>query len=213
LKVIQKIHDDLIKVPSLSLSELEIDKTVIVIIDMIKGFAIEGALSSKRVTRLIEPIAGLIEMSKGAKKVFLCDRHSENSSEFLSYLPHAIQGTEEALIVDELYALQDELSSVIFKNSTNGMMTKEMRHYLEANPEIKHFIIVGDCSDICVLQFALGLRAYYNEKNIQKDVIVPMAMVDTFNLLDTQHDAGLMNLFTFYNMKMNGIMLARDIQY
>lgn len=213
MKVIGNIEKDLQQSPTLILPDLKVDETAIIIIDMINGFALEGSLASGRVEALVEPIAALMKASKGMNKVFVCDRHPENAVEFSSYLPHAIQGTNEALIVEPLYALQDEHTSVIFKNSTNGMMTKAMRQYLEANSSISNFVIVGDCTDICVLQFALSLKAYFNEMNIEKSVMVPMALVDTFDLEVTSHDAALMNLFAFYNMKMNGVSLYSNIQY
>lgn len=208
---VQRIQDDLNLLPGLNLPSLKADETAIIIIDMINGFALEGSLASPRVGALIEPISNLIEKCQGMKKVFVCDRHSENAAEFSSYLPHAVEGTEEALIVEVLYKLQDAQTSVIFKNSTNGMMTHEMQAYLAANPEINNFILVGDCTDICVLQFALSLKTYFNEINVQKQVIVPMNLVDTFELEVTAHDGDLMNLFAFYNMKMNGIAIYSHI--
>lgn len=213
LETIRDIRSDLDKYPDLEFNCLNKEETIILFVDMINGFAVEGPLASPRVGDLIEPMAQLLKHSEGIKKVFLCDRHQEHSGEFGSYLPHAIQGTEEALIVKELYELQDMQTSVIFKNSTNGMMTKEMRNYFEAHPQVKNYIIIGNCTDICILQFALSLKAYYNEMNLSKNIIVPMSLVDTFNLVETRHDADLMNLFAFYNMKMNGIDLYQNIVF
>lgn len=208
---IAQIQADLNLVPDMHLTSLKADETAIIIIDMINGFALNGSLSSPRVGALIEPIANLMTASQGMKKIFICDRHPENATEFASYLPHAVEGTDEALIVESLYQLQDEQTSVIFKNSTNGMMTRGMQAYLESNPSISNFVLVGDCTDICVLQFALSLRAYFNEMNLLKQIIVPMKLVDTFDLEATSHHGGLMNLFAFYNMKMNGIQLCNQM--
>ena len=211
LETIRNIKNDLNKLPNLEFKTLNKEETIIVIVDMINGFAVEGPLSSPRIGALIEPMAHLLRLSEGIKKVFLCDRHQEHSEEFKHYLPHAVQGTDEALIVKELYELQDIQSSVIFKNSTNGMMNHEMRSYLEAHPNVKNYVVIGDCTDICILQFALSLKAYYNEMNQLKNVIVPMSLVDTFDLAETRHNADLMNLFAFYNMTLNGIDLYQKI--
>lgn len=211
--MLEAIQDDLKLMPTMKFNFYKADETAIIVIDMINGFALEGALASERVEQLIEPIAGLLEAAQGMKKVFLCDHHLVTSAEFESYLPHAIQGSDEALIVQRLNELQDEQTSVIFKNSTNGMMAPPMQHYLQAHPQIKQYILVGDCTDICVLQFALSLKAYFNEQNEDKAVLVPMALVDTYDLPTAHHGASLMNLFAFYNMKMNGIKLFSDIQY
>lgn len=213
LEMLKAIQADLKLMPAMKFSSYKADETAIIVIDMINGFALEGALASERVEGLIEPIAELLRAAKGMKKVFLCDHHPASASEFESYLPHAIQGSDEALIVQQLYELQDEQTSVIFKNSTNGMMAAGMQQYLQAHPQIQNYIVVGDCTDICVLQFALSLRAYFNEHNESKAVMVPMQLVDTYDLSVTHHGADLMNLFAFYNMKMNGVKLFGDIQY
>lgn len=210
LTSIKRMADTVDHAPKLDLLELEASETAIIIVDMINGFAKEGALSSPRVEALIKPLEALLNTSAGIKKVFLCDRHPENTAEFESYLPHAIEGTSEALIVDELYALSDEHSSVIFKNSTNGMMSKAMQHYVTAHEsQIKNWIIVGDCTDICILQFALSLKTYFNEINLKREVIVPVDLVDTYELAITNHHAELLNTFALFNLQQNGIKLVQ----
>lgn len=210
LTSVKRMADTIDHSPELNLLELEASETAIIIVDMINGFAKEGALSSPRVEALIKPLETLLKTSSGVKKVFLCDRHPENTAEFESYLPHAIEGTSEALIVDELYALSDEHSSVIFKNSTNGMMSKAMQHYVTAHEsQIKNWLIVGDCTDICILQFALSLKTYFNEINLKRDVIVPVNLVDTYELAITNHYAELLNTFALFNLQQNGIKLVQ----
>ena len=64
-------------------------------------------------------------------------------------------------IIDELrkYAY-DENSTRINKNSTNGFLTKDFGLWLEANKNIKNFIVVGCVTDICVSDFAKTLNCY-----------------------------------------------------
>lgn len=212
LNTIKRIQMSLEALESVEIGAFEREKTAIIVVDMIKGFALSGALASERVEGLIEPIEALLKSANGMKKVFLCDRHLETAAEFGAYLPHAVEGTDEVMIVDQLYALQDELTSVIFKNSTNGMMAPGMSDYIKAHEsQIDNYIVVGDCTDICVLQFALSLKTYFNERNLIKEVIVPASMVETFDLEVTNHDAELMNLFSLYNMQMNGIRVVKHI--
>ncbi len=33
---------------------------------------------------------------------------------------------------------------------------------------IDNIIIVGDCTDICIYQFAITLKSYFNQHNIEK---------------------------------------------
>lgn len=210
LTSVKRMASSIDESPILALESLPVHETAIIIVDMINGFAKEGALSSPRVEALIHPLEKLLKTSAGMKKVFLCDRHPEGTAEFDSYLPHAIEGTSEALIVEELYALSDEHSSVIFKNSTNGMMSKAMQHYVSAHEnQIKNWIIVGDCTDICILQFALSLKTYFNEMNMKRDVIVPVNLVDTYELALTNHYAELLNTFALFNLQQNGIKLVQ----
>ena len=75
--------------------------------------------------------------------------------------------------------------------------------------EVDNFIVSGCVTDICVLQFTLSLRAYFNENNKDKRIIVPMDCVETYEV--GSHDGNLMNLFALYNMHINGIEVAEKI--
>lgn len=211
LKTISAIELALNTATDLSLQSLKSNETVILVIDMIKGFAKDGNLSSVRIDRLIPKVSELLSSSKEIKKVFIGDSHPKDSVEFQSYPIHALYGTEESQIVDELYPYLDENSISIKKNSTNAMMTEALRAYLDCHPEINNFVIVGDCTDICILQCALSLKAHFNEKNISKRVIVPYKYVDTYDLDVNYHEADLMNLFALYNMKINGIEVYKGV--
>lgn len=213
LNTISAIKMELNASADLSFKTLKSKESAVLIIDMIKGFAEEGALSSERINKLVPKISQLLSSSKDAKKVFIGDSHTKDSVEFLTYPIHAVSGTEESKIVEELYQYFDENSVLIKKNSTNAMMTEALRAYLDCHSEIKNFIIVGDCTDICVLQCALSLKAYFNELNISKKVIVPYTYVDTYDLDVNHHEAELMNLFALYNMKLNGIELYRGLTF
>ncbi len=213
LKTIEAIELELGAAKDLCLDTLEEEGTAILIIDMIKGFAKEGCLSSNRVNGLIPRISELLSSSKKINKVFLYDSHPQDAIEFQSYPVHAVCGTEESQIVDELSQYIDKNSVIIHKNSTNAMMTQELRDYLTKHLEIDNYIIIGDCTDICILQCALGLKSYFNELNISKKVIVPYRYVDTYDLDVNHHEAELMNLFALYNMKINGIELYKGITF
>lgn len=213
LKTLSSIGMALDTAVDLSLQTLESEETVILIIDMIKGFAKQGALSSERVNELIPRISELLSASTDMKKVFIGDSHLKDAVEFQSYPVHAVLGTEESELVEELSPYIDENSVFIKKNSTNAMMTEALRIYLDSHPEVNNFIIVGDCTDICILQCALSLKAHFNELNLLKKVMVPYKYVDTYDLDVNHHEAELMNLFALYNMKINGIELYRGITF
>ncbi len=196
--------------PSLPLNELQGEQTVFVIIDMINGFAREGALKSERVESLIPVIAKLSEECgrRGIRKLAFADNHTNESPEFGAYPPHCIQGTSESEIVDELKAVGGY--TLIPKNSTNGFLEKEFQAWLSQNKQIRNFIITGDCTDICIQQFAVTLKTWFNMHNEISRIIVPVNAVDTYDL--GLHDGDLLHTVALYNMAVSGVELVRSIE-
>lgn len=211
LNTICKIENELNALSDLDLDSIKKEDTVIIIVDMINGFAKEGSLSSPRVNQLIPRISALLSSEKVINKVFICDAHPVDSVEFQSYPEHAVVETFESKIVGELMPYIDLQTVVINKNSTNALETEAFRLFLSENSNISNFIVIGDCTDICILQCALGLKAHFNETNISKRVLVPCLYVDTYDLDVNHHHGDLMNLFAMYNMKINGVELYKDI--
>ena len=70
----------------------------------------------------------------------------------------------------------------IRKNSTSGYVTKEFQKYLEENKNtIKKIVFVGVCLDICVINIAIPTKMYFNENNIDCEIIVPENATETFD--------------------------------
>ena len=89
-------------------------------------------------------------------------------------------------------------------------MAAGFQTWLTAHPEVVNFVITGLVTDICVLNFSLTLKSYFNEKNIVSRLMLPLTTVETFDLPATNHQAELMNTVALYQMQMNGIELYRD---
>ncbi len=207
------IMDAIGKLPEISLKELTgeygPEGTVLVVVDMINGFAREGALKSDRVEAIIPEIEGLSRKcdSMGIRKLAFADCHTEASLEFGAYPVHCIKGTGESEMVDELKNVGRY--HVIPKNSTNGFLEEEFQQWLRENGNVRNFILVGDCTDICIEQFAVSLKAYFNIRDIKSRIIVPVNAVDTY---DTGlHNAELMNIMALFTMMGNGVELAAAI--
>lgn len=205
------IEQSLKELPALSLQELAKDNTAIVYVDIIKGFVSVGLLSSPRAFGILPSVQRLNEMTKGFHKIYFVDCHTDQTTEFSAYPPHCLAGTEEVEIVPELVVEPGENSHVIYKNCTNGFMAKEFQDWLAAHPEVTNVVVTGLVTDICVMTFALTLKTYFNQNNTVSRLIVPVSMVETFDLPATSHQADLMNVFALYNMKMNGIEVVSDI--
>ncbi len=191
-------------------SLLNKSNTVLVVVDMINAFAKSGSLYSDRVKGIISPIVAYVDQFVGYKKIYFIDSHTEASKEFDSFPPHGID--EEAMLIRELDDKLDEESISIRKNSTNGFFAPDFGQWLECNFEdTRNYVIVGDCTDLCIMQLALSIKAFYNQWDMESDIIIPINAVETFDLVETNHDAELMNLFALYNMELNGIKIVKGI--
>lgn len=191
------------------LSSLKPGKTALLVVDMVNGFAVEGTLASPRVGALIPVIAALARScdAAGIKKIAFADRHPKGAGEFQTFPPHCVAGTKEAELVEELKEIGGFL--LIPKNSTNGFLEEEFLRFIGSNPGIDTFIIAGDCTDLCILQLALTLKAHFNRLNLPSRIIVPWNAVDTYDA--PGHSAELMNLMAFGNMRSNGIETVTEI--
>ncbi|MDF2948255.1 MAG: hypothetical protein K0R07_265 [Sedimentibacter sp.] len=211
MKAIERIEQEL-SGKTIDLNLLDRDKTALFIVDMVVGFVYSGALSSPRVASIANNIAELNEKTKGYKKIFFLDNHEKDSQEFRYFPAHCIKGTEEAEIIPELRNIYSDDFNIYYveKNSTNGFHSKIFQDWLKKyETEVDNYIIVGCVTDICVLQFALSLKSYFNEKNINKTIIVPKNCVETYDV--GSHDGYLMNLFALYNMHISGIEVIEKI--
>lgn len=175
------------------------EKTLIIIVDVINGFTRVGALADKRCEGVIEPIRKFLD-ARGAHSevIFFADTHAEDAGEFKFFPPHC-HTEEESAVVDEL---QKYAKTIIGKNSTNGFF--ELQKYVDPAAYGK-FVIAGLCTDICVLQLALTLRAYLNENNLTAEVAVLKEGCDTFDA--PYHNAEKLNAAALEIMSGSGIKI------
>lgn len=186
--------------------------TVIIVIDMVKGFCTEGILSSNRANSIVDSILNLLNNMKDSNKIFFLDSHTKDSVELNSYPNHCILGTIEEELIEELkdFCKYDNKSVFIKKNSINGFHTDEFKNWLKNNNNIKNFIVVGVCTDICVETFVISLKTYFNEYNINKNIYVPVNCIETFD--SENHNANIMNIISINKMKSNGINVVKKIE-
>ncbi len=197
------------KLPTLKIEDFDKEDTLLIHVDIVNGFAKFGALSSKYVLDIVDNVAKLNEKTIEYDKVFILDSHEKDAEEFKTFPPHCVIGTKEDELVDELVKYTKG-NTVIRKNSTNAIHVKDLVHIIDNN-KYYNFIVVGDVTDICVLQFALALKTYKNEKNKESRVVVPYSMIDTFDNEALNHNRMLMNIFGIYNMIQGGIEVVADI--
>ncbi|MBW4873505.1 MAG: cysteine hydrolase, partial [Paeniclostridium sp.] len=188
-KEFENMKFNLEKLKSKKINELNLSKTMLFIIDMNNGFAKKGALYSDRVEALINPITNLAKIleAKNCEIIAFTDSHNKDSIELRSYPTHCLENDYESKIVDEISTIKN--LKVIPKNSTNGFFCLEDKNF----KNIDNIIVVGDCTDICIYQFVVTLKSYFNQNNIDKNIIVPMNLVDTYHI-DNIHNAEIMNI-------------------
>jgi nicotinamidase-related amidase len=200
------------------------EKTAILSVDMTNAFTREGNLASPRVAGIIPPVVRLFETawSQGVRQmVLLQDCHTPEAEEFGAFALHAVCGTSEAEAVDEIKALPfyDQME-IIPKNSINPAQATGFNEWLERHSLVDTFIVVGDCTDICVYQLATHLLTWANARDLEWRMIVPEDCVQTYDLpLETANQIGakphpgdLMHQVFLYHMALNGIEIVRSVK-
>jgi nicotinamidase-related amidase len=212
--------------PRLSLDEIvtDPDRTAVMSVDLVNGFCYEGPLSSPRIAAIVDPIVRVFDKAYelGVRHFVLPqENHPPDAIEFDSFGPHCIAGTIEAETVPALANLLfANQFTVIEKNSINAFIETGMDEWLDAHPDLRTFIITGDCTDLCVYQLVMHLRLRYNAKQIPDvRMIVPADCVDTYHLDvatakqigAVPHDADLLHVVFLYHMMLNGVEVVAGL--
>lgn len=205
----EKIMAEIKELPSLELDRLDHKTAMAVFVDIINGFINEGAMAAERIGDIIPENVKLMKKCLSAQVLTaaFADCHPKDAAEFLSFPPHCIQGTSESELVDELKDVGGYV--LIPKNSTNGFHEEKFRELLECHPETDTFIVTGDCTDICVMQFCLALKTYFTQKNKAVRIIIPVNCVETYDA--PFHGSDLCNIAAYKLMKDSGIEFVNRI--
>lgn len=191
--------------------------------DMINAFLREGALSSPRVDKLAEPVTELMRKAwdHGVRMfTFTQDTHDENTPEFQAYPPHAIAGTSESQMIDELAELPFSKDfKVIEKDSLHPAIDTEFDEWWDQHSDIQTAIVAGNCTDLCVYQLAMHLTMRANALGRQEfSVIVPANVVNTFDIPEsedaepgTAHPGDFFHNVFLYHMASNGVRIVKRI--
>lgn len=211
--------------PSKSFKDLEINSknTAVISVDMINGFCHQGPLASNEVKNIIPQVITTFKKAHDFEvKNFLLiqDAHSEKAEEFNAYPPHCVKGSTQAKIIPELQQLSfAKVFVTIEKNSLSPAYNTGFDNWLSENPQIDTFIIVGNCTDLCVYSIAMHLRLSANSKNEKRRIIIPSNAVATYDLSvqDAQklgalpHDSNLVHPLFLYHMLLNGIEIINSL--
>ena len=161
-------------------------KELLVVVDVINGFIYEGNMKDDYISHIIPGIKALVEshISDSNSEVFYVrDSHSEDSKEFKKFPLHCLRGTNESEMVDELKEYEDRVRTY-FKNSTSAIFAKGLLEDIKKMRELKKVVVVGCCSDICIINFALPLINYFDENDLDIDVVVREDLIETYNSIN-----------------------------
>jgi len=201
----------------------ESEHTAIISVDVINGFCTIGPLASPRVEAIVKPIARLFTRAweLGVRHIVLSqDTHEPDAVEFDAWPRHCVRGTPEAETVDAFKKLPFFNQMVLLeKNSISTGLNSGFNEWLAAHPQVDTFIVVGDCTDLCVYQLAMHLRLDANARQMQRRVVVPASAVDTYDRTvevarkegGLPHAADLHHAFFLYHMALNGIEVVKEL--
>lgn len=184
---------------------LDCNKSVLIIIDMVKGFTDVGFLSSKFIKNIAKDIR--IFSNKFPYVIAINDNHDNNDCEFHTYPKHCLNNELDSEFCDEISDIK--FKHVLFKNSTNGFFSNNFLNtidfYIKNN---FNFVVVGCCTDICILQFCLTFKGYLNSLNKNLDVVVPIDLVETYE--GENHPRDEVQKLSLYLMKNMGVKLIKS---
>jgi nicotinamidase/pyrazinamidase len=138
--------------------EMNEERSVIIVVDVLNGFCRFGTLSSPRLDSVVPGIHDHLarELAMGSRAIFLADTHAPDDPEFEMFAPHCIKGSGEEEIVDELGEFAAN-SVVLRKRRYPGFFGTDLDRVLaQMSPSMVE--VVGLCTDICVLHTVADLR-------------------------------------------------------
>lgn len=184
-------------------------KTLLIVVDLVKGFVVKGAMADPFIQKIIPESKRLVEefLKNDSPVMYIKDCHDENCAEFKRFPKHCVRGTEEAEMVDELIPFENEVM-VFEKNSTSAMFAKGFIDTINKMADLEKVVIIGCCTDICDLNLALPLQNYFDEKNKEVEIVIPKNAVETYNAPNHMRDE--YNETAFKLLIQGGIKLVEN---
>lgn len=182
------------------------------LIDMNVGFCEEGNLADPTIKQIVPNIIPIIRaiLEKGEGFFVVNDKHTKNSTELKRYAGHC-DNEKESRTIKELYIYEEYANRLFYKNSTCALFAPGMMEMLMEMVNLKRVVIVGCCTDICIQNFAIALRNFFDELNMDVEIIVPKNAVETFHI-DKIHDRKENNERAYTVMENTGIKLVKTLK-
>lgn len=190
--------------------ELSEIREALFLIDMNNGFCEEGSLADPSIKKIVPNITEIIEeiLKKGEGFFVVNDAHTKESTELKRFPEHCKENSSESKTIKELAIYEEYATMKFFKNSTCALFAPGVIETFLKMRQLKRVRIVGCCTDICIMNFAIALRNFFDELNLDIEIIVPTYAVETYHT-PLIHDREEKNKQALEWMENSGITLKR----
>jgi len=151
---------------------LDMPGKALLVIDMVRDFIdADGKLSiGPAAAKVVRAVARKIDEARAAgwPVIYVCDRHTEDDSEFAMFPPHCIAGTPGADVVDEIHPRPGD--KVIAKRRFSGFFQTDLDLTLR-ELGVDEIVLVGVCTNICDLYTAADARMLNYKVTVPRDCV------------------------------------------
>lgn len=212
----------------------EAAKTGLVLVDIINGFCTVGAGNlaprepNSQISQMMDESARLARLfcEKGWPVLAFLDSHSPDKLEH-PYPSHCISGSDESNLVPGLRWLEKEPNVRIrHKDCYDGYIgsfeedgSNIFADWIKSN-KIQVIVVVGVCTDICVLDFVCSTISARNRGLLDplEDVVLYSKGCATFDFPHSdgnlmRHPQELMHHMGLYMAKERGAKVAKDVSF
>ena len=99
---------------------------------------------------------------------------------------------------------------MIEKNSTSAILVDGLVEEINKMTNLEEVVIVGCCTDICVMNLAIPLQCYFDQHNRDVNIVVPQNAVETYDA--PNHNAEEWNGMAYKFMEQAGIKLVKKYE-
>ncbi len=235
------IHQQIAETIPLSKTELDLRTNGqgfgLIIVDEVNGFATVGAgnlapqTPNEQVSTMVSETNRLAHsfIEQGMPILAFLDTHESGKPE-PPYPPHCERGTGEEELVPELKWIEKEpLATLVRKDCINGFIgsfqpdgSNSIIDWVKEN-RVKNVLVVGICTDICVMDFVLTMLSARNHGMLQglNEVVVYDKGCSTYDLPrdvvkeiglppSTSHPQDLTHYMGLYFMASRGAQLVNS---
>jgi len=235
------IHQQIAEAIPLSKTELDLRTNRqgfgLIIVDEVNGFATVGAgnlapqTPNEQVSTMVSETNRLAHsfIEQGMPVLAFLDTHEPGKPE-PPYPPHCERGTGEEELVPELKWIEKEpLATLVRKDCINGFIgsfqpdgSNSIIDWVKEN-RVKNVLVVGICTDICVMDFVLTMLSARNHGMLQglNEVVVYDKGCSTYDLPgdvvkeiglppSTSHPQDLTHYMGLYFMASRGAQLVNS---